>query len=326
MVFVVFDLDLTLGDFHSLYYYLTSIMIVNSYRLKGYGTPQVSLNLKKQLGDAYERFVMAVAQEERAGRLGLLRSGIIPFLENLLKLFDRGYVKGLMIYSNNGSLPTLQFVDDLFKVIYNRETVFCDLIHYDHPIRKQEIRGHPDNSAPKTWQGVSAALKSGLCAGIGLRPEEVIFVDDQPHIDLMNTLGSRYIHIQPYIYHVPKQKIATLFQNAINNSGLSANPEYNQVLRSTDWFVPERPNQSLLAYLNRHTGNTRPLNSRPPAQDNAFFDAVGKAVLDTIRTQSLPSAEPPAVVINELNPHISGGRRQKRKVKATLKKRANKVE
>lgn len=186
MSFFVFDLDETLAEVYPLHYFIEPAPAAHVYR----------------------EFVKGVAAAEDARvPLGLLRPGILAVMERLLTLQRRGILLGVLIYSNNGHLPTLKFIRDVIHAHLGiRKPLILECIHWDHPDRTDSpVR------EDKTWDSLRGILERYSPA---IPPDRVYFVDDLEHPDLMEALGEQYLHVPPYEYHASFDRLVALMEDA----------------------------------------------------------------------------------------------------------------
>ncbi len=242
MAYVGFDLDETLGRFTVVYWHVMFLTPLKSYyesegmRVFDGKTvvyirpPECSEDLKERMDIALNLFVKKIAEQEKAGSLGFLRPSIIPIAKRLWDLQQKGKVKGVVIYSNNGNLGLLHFAAQLIETIAETPCLFCDFIHWYHPLRRyQEVEvdeEHP-GSGKKTMRTLYNIFKIGPCKKKGA-PESfedfknnLYFFDDANHLNISGTIGKRYFQNPKYIYDVPNDKfINDAFEQSLTESGL----------------------------------------------------------------------------------------------------------
>jgi hypothetical protein len=191
MVYFVFDLDQTLVDIgESLYNKLYTIH-------------------KTKSNEIYQSFVYECAEQETGSNpIGLLRPGLVqspflpegfvPYMDQILALYQKGICQGVILYSNNGYLPCLTFIKDLIHTILNIETPFiCQCIHRSYP-------GRPKSNDPsKTWEELHRIVTNlddpnNFCTIANFEPSNVVMFDDRPDHLIRSELGANYIHVAPY--------------------------------------------------------------------------------------------------------------------------------
>jgi hypothetical protein len=221
MVYFVFDMDETLAELYSMFYFIASL------RLKEEDN-SIPDSLKDSLAAAYNIFVEKVInQETSAHRLGVLRPGILKIMEKLNS--QRDIIDGVIIYSNNGHLESLEFIRDLIHKYLNTTTLIKDCIHWDHHMRENERNLGP-NAENKTWQILKSILVEGPAkASPSLLPAQVYFFDDLDHPDLQRNLRGNYYKVPPYRFKASFDRIALLYKDAINLADVDTNLLYKYV-------------------------------------------------------------------------------------------------
>jgi len=212
MSYVVFDLDLTLADITSFYYFLVSFRIKEfametSPRMFAFFPEELHVRLQK----AYQLFVERVAiQEESANPMGLLRPGILEIMKGLAALYHKKKVRQVMIYSNNRYLPSLEFVRDVIHHSIKTKLI-TDCVHWNHPSREND---KIDINYSKTWNTMYS-----LCfRGLPIEPKQVYFFDDQAHVQLQYALQENYYQVPSYRCTVPFDRIKEIYQSALKDA------------------------------------------------------------------------------------------------------------
>lgn len=230
--YFAFDLDETLGQLHTPYFFLRELLperhLITEREETGIQTP--SEGLRASLHEVYTNFVnLVAAQEMSTTPLGILRPGILDALREMLKLKASGQFGGAIMYSNNDSPPVLDFTKDIIETALG-QPVFCDVIYRTHPIRNG-IDFNVERTAldaKKTWEGLKQILETGMCGAINVQPEEVFFFDDLVHPDLMHHLPSgHYIRVSPYSFRTRFETLANLYMNAIRASSFAHTAKYH---------------------------------------------------------------------------------------------------
>lgn len=233
---VAFDMDQTLGCFDLVHPFLTVFfpdVLQQVYRAPYYdGKKQPKLDIspkeKKSLADAFQVFVKWMAVKEEKNKL--LRPGIIQILQLLLKAKKQGLVGGLIIYSNNSNPYMLHFCHELIRCIIGaKEPVFCQLLHWWHPLRNAEVRnpsvvrllGH----GPKTVETIQRAFKMYPCAAASVPSSHILFFDDLIHKQISDVIPAQnYFHVQPYNrYDADLSEIYECFLTALMVENLDMN-------------------------------------------------------------------------------------------------------
>jgi hypothetical protein len=225
MAYFVFDLDETLGNMHSLFYFIcdlkhnTFFKNADPERIK-----QPPEELVEPLSIAYKTFVDLIASAELSDSpLGFVRPGILEAMKRLKVMKESGKCKNVLIYSNNPVLSSLEFMRDVIHSAVGSDDLICDCIHWYHPDRKVEwIPPHDPGHALKTWDVLSKIMKEGPCqAPDTLSSEEVYFFDDQHHSDLLKVLGPHYFRMMAYPYRTPVDRVASLYKQSLDNAGIT---------------------------------------------------------------------------------------------------------
>jgi hypothetical protein len=225
MAYFVFDLDETLGNMHSLFYFIcdlkhnTFFKNADPERIK-----QPPEELVEPLGIAYKTFVDLIASRELSDSpLGFVRPGILEAMKRLKVMKESGKCKNVLIYSNNPVLSSLEFMRDVIHSAVGSDNLICDCIHWYHPDRKVEwIEPYDPGHALKTWAVLSKIMKEGPCqAPDSLSPKEVYFFDDQPHSDLLKVLGPHYFRMMAYPYRTPFDRLASLYKQSLDTAGIT---------------------------------------------------------------------------------------------------------
>jgi hypothetical protein len=247
MAYIGFDLDETLGRFAVVYYHVTYLSPLKSYyessEILNKLPPESSEELKQQMESALNLFVKKIAEKEAAGGLGFLRPSILPIAQRLWQLQQEGKVKGVVIYSNNGNLGLLHFAARLIETIAKTPGLFCDFIHWYHPIRRYKREDEEENvleidesrpgSGKKTVRTLynifmmSPSCKKNAPASFEEFKNNLYFFDDTDHPDISSKIGKRYFQNPIYRYDVPDYEfINNAFIESFSESGLSENNEY----------------------------------------------------------------------------------------------------
>lgn len=240
MAFIGFDLDETLGKFRATEFYLMALQpYTNPYDAiwsGKYGTqkfaPPVPLTapLKEAMDKAFDVFIDCLAEKYKSSDIGLLRSGIIEIARRLQELKTVGLVKSVVVYSNNGSLTQLQLAARLIEKVANAPGLFCNLIHWFHPSRRNEIAWAMPGRADKHLKTLLEAFESGSCKQRDVDVGQVYFFDDASHPDIKNILGERYFQVPRYEFDVNSEFLDDCFKQAFFAAALDTNQEYFQYM------------------------------------------------------------------------------------------------
>jgi hypothetical protein len=215
MSYIVFDLDETLAELYSTFYFIASLKPELEHTIPD--------NFKEQLAQAYKLFVKKVLVQELSstGPLGILRPGILNVFEIINRLKSNGQVKGVVIYSNNGHLESLEFIRDLIHQHLSTSDLILECIHWGHHLREEE-RSYTQGAANKTWKVLSTILKGPIVgAPADLQTDDVYFFDDINHQDLKKYLKSNYIQVPSYTFKASFDTLSHLFTEAIDEADVN---------------------------------------------------------------------------------------------------------
>jgi hypothetical protein len=266
MAWFVFDMDETLGHLFTPFYMLCFFKTKESF---GNNRKNLAPELAEPLGRAYARFVDRIAATEASDTpLGILRPGLLPVMARLAALKDQGIIRGVVIYSNNGHLPSVHFVRDLIHSAIGRQDLICDAVHLYHPGRKAErFTQYGRTYANKTWAVVKSILESGPCGATDVTPQNVYFVDDANHPDLQRVLKTKYIQPKPYKYKTPFSILVPYFQEALESVGLAENPGFGELMNYVGTSCGTSKPSSMDQLLSQMRVQTRTPDLPVPAPD-----------------------------------------------------------
>ena len=207
MAYFIFDLDETLAELYSVYYFATSLRLESS---------SLELNLDK----AYQYFVRDILLTEISSEpLGILRPGILGVMKKLKDLQKIGKIKNVLIYSNNGDIKSLEFIKDLIH-LYVGGGLIKECIHRNHHMRENE-RVNAPHLINKTWNVLRNIMINGNTrAATNLVASDVYFFDDLDHPDLRKKLGINYYKVPRYDYKTSPDKVAEIYKNAIYKANI----------------------------------------------------------------------------------------------------------
>jgi len=209
MVYFVFDLDSTLADIAPVYFYLELLKRLES----------TSYNMGII---AYKHFVDVILERETNLRnpLYILRPRILDIFTDIYGLKQMRRCEGVVIYSNNGYLPCLEFVRDLIEQFLGVKKLICTCVYLRDKDRK--------DGSKKTWRDLKRILVDRCDANPSLGPESVVFFDDLPDHVLRNQLPpENYIHVEAYNYTRTDESLAYIkaaFIAAIQACGIIDQP------------------------------------------------------------------------------------------------------
>lgn len=218
MFYFVFDLDATLAEMESVYYFITSLKIQSFFQNSlQYLASTVTSRFEEKLNQAYTDFVKQVATEETSENpLGILRPGIFKIMEELYAMKKQGKIKGVIIYSNNSHLGSLEFIRDVIHSHLGARRFIVDCIHLDHPMREEANMLRELRTYNKTWMELRRIMVEGDArAPHTLKPTNIFFFDDQIHPDLKEQLKEKYYHVPAYTYVAPFGRIRDIYTACI---------------------------------------------------------------------------------------------------------------
>jgi hypothetical protein len=220
MSYFVFDMDQTLAELHSVYYFIASLTL-NPY------PPAIPITdtMEKSLEKAYRLFVHRVLKEEESDRpLGVLRPGILQVMDTLQALKKQGKVISVMIYSNNSHLNSLLFVRDLIHAHVKSKRLIRDCIHWFHPRRSVDKLLYHDTygQVSKSWGALKEVMSHRRSARAQAPdPADVYFFDDLVHSDLQKVLKRNYHRVPAYTYKAPFDRIALIFLSCVRDAAVN---------------------------------------------------------------------------------------------------------
>lgn len=162
-----------------------------------------------------EKFAELVAQED----IPFIRPTFWPLLEKISKTAAKPF-----IYSNNGSIITLEFINLLVSMRIGRPRFFQAVAHYDNRNRTDNINGQ----YVKKWPSVKQFIEREFRVQ-DVKPEQVMFFDDLPHRPLAGPLGKNYIRVTPFelpcvigeeVFSVDNSHLLELWSEAGGDPGL----------------------------------------------------------------------------------------------------------
>jgi hypothetical protein len=271
MSYFIFDMDETLAELYSVYFFIASLRV--SEIVREYDD-EMPLLLEKQLKKAYKLFVLNILLEELSPTpLGILRPGILNIMKQIQELQKLGKVQNVVIYSNNGHLQSLEFIRDLIHKYLETDNLIKDCIHWGHFMRIEETQDK-SNTITKTWNTLKNILVMGNCqASEKLEAKDVYFFDDQEHIDLEHNLGANYYKVPPYSFKTSFDRIAEIYKKSLKNVDL---PEYINLI--SDVFDIQQ-SKSLDDILQEFKGRTGPTQDTLPPGPDKGIDIMLQAIV-----------------------------------------------
>lgn len=217
MSYFIFDMDETLAELYSVYYFVASLKLKETYEEHSPKlAPLIPNDLIMSLKLSYRMFVRQVINAEKSTQpLGILRPGILDVMKKLYDLQRRNQIKYVIVYSNNGHLQSLEFIRDLIHEYLGTTSLIKECIHWNHHMRDSERSTQP-GAANKTWDVLKNIMVQGNCkAPSNLEPSSVYFFDDLNHRDLQEKLDTHYYKVPAYNFKASFDRIAHLYRNAI---------------------------------------------------------------------------------------------------------------
>ena len=217
MVYLAFDLDGTLGNFIIMWRILCNLKQTEFFHLTPQkANPLPDESMRWELDISYTSLVKRIAEAEMSKNpLGIFRPGIFKLFKTIAKLKNEKKVQGVLLYTNNGSLPLVNFVRDVFHYAV-KNPVFDGIYYFHHALRTKDAFGKPNPS--KNWTELKRLFNN--IGAPDLEPKDVMFFDDQIHQNLTATLGSNYIKVLPYTYKVPSERVLEIYHKALKDSDL----------------------------------------------------------------------------------------------------------
>jgi hypothetical protein len=267
MSYVVFDLDETMAQLYSVYYFIASLKLKEYVgENRAYILSFFPENLMEEQERAYRLFVRRILEEETSATpLGILRPGILEVMKQLNKLKRKGKVAHVILYSNNGHLQSLEFVRDLIH-LYVGNTLITECIHRTHPLRAQE-----SNWMMKSWDTLRHILMHGSCHVLeNISPANVYFFDDLNHTDLQTHLAEQYYQVPAYRFRPSFERISNIYIKMIEDAKVDISMLLVNVID-----LMYASNQSI--FLNPQNTNLQQL-----------IGLFGETILDTAKPSDLP--------------------------------------
>jgi hypothetical protein len=210
----------------------------------------ISNDEKKILYKSFLEFVKWMAYSEDKNKL--LRPGIISIINLLMKAKKKGIVDGLMIYSNNSNPYMLHFAHELIKNILGlNEPIFCQLVHWWHPLRNIEVRG-PQYDPPlllgygeKTIDTIRRSFSTYPCSAKNVIPSShILFFDDLIHKQISDIIPTQnYFHVQPYHHYGDFDITYTHFLTCLMIYNIDLNTKLLQEYKKIGLFIGNKQAQ-----------------------------------------------------------------------------------
>lgn len=327
--YVAFDLDETLGSFGAPATHLIFLDPVSYYETNPSVRPFTpSDDLVQKLDTALKQFATCLASSEAGRRC--LRPGIVDIVKYLSVQQDAGNVKKIVVYSNNGNLACLKLATQMIEHLVGKPGIFCDHIHYFHPIRVPHNTPNylRPGSASKTFK-VFQKLFSQKCGEAAneqsIQPRNCIFFDDIQHFDLLSKLPpTNYFRVEPYKKDTDFQSINTCFREALQSVLLQENEEYFRFIAPFIGFKqPLSVNVANLTKLLDNDSAKYRLHDKEFVDDTSLILQGLHTIFDSLPTPAVPSATGNSQDItygNNYFPVVDGGAKKRKKTLKLRKK------
>lgn len=288
MKYFVFDMDEAIAELYSAFYFITSLRLTTIIEKE---EPQylfmITDSIRKQLASAYKYFVAGVLQEEVSYMpLGVLRPGILDVMKSLYQLQKDKQLAHVIIYSNNDSLPCLEFIRDLIHAHLGTNDLICECAHRSHPLRDEFALHNRFSTIDKSWNSLKRVLVEGRCkAPATLSPDDVYFFDDLMHPDLYNALGKQYCRVPPYEFKASYHRLVELYIDALSDGNVSIvqfAPLVGVVYDSSKQLITI---QNILRLFQAGTVRTASYHDTPPQHDEGIN--IMKRVIYSLKHRSI---------------------------------------
>jgi hypothetical protein len=287
MSYFIFDMDETLAELYSVYYFIASLRLQET--LSEHLRMNVDNKMRKSLEKAYDIFVEKVYEEEISlYPLGILRPGILGIMKHIHRLKINGVINGVVIYSNNSHLESLEFIRDLIYADLNLKTAdnfISECVHYNHPMRLLEKTVLP--AGAKSWSTLKEILINSKCgAPNSLEANEVFFFDDLAHPDLQYNLGTNYYKVPAYNFKASFDRLSDIFVSSLieANVDLGIFGEYliavfmpTKQIFERDGFAKLNKIISVFKERTKGTVDTYMLSPKPDEGIQMMLDAIKRA-------------------------------------------------
>lgn len=296
MAFIAFDLDETIGRFSTAdgYLHFLNPSVLYQNMLKGHEPFSPSTELQAKIQSFFSAFVDCIHAKEP--NLGMFRPGIFDIMKRVSDAKDRGQVKKVAIYSNNGNMNCLLLASQVIQKQLGRSDFFCDHVNWYDPRRTGEIeRGRP-GMATKSIAMLKTIFQGPKCgSNEDISNKQIYFFDDTVHQNILNAIGiSNYFKVEPFKHDASYYALDECFTSAKEKTGIFEDEEYMRYITpilASMGQTAEGGFTSVMAGLAKY--NNRFKNDSPQILDR----------LDKVFSYS---------VGNNYFPVVDGGRRRRR--------------
>ena len=279
MAYLGFDLDETLGSFGTVNLFLYFLDPFSYYTFQGQypdAVPPVP-ELNTKLQNAFHLFAECLLKKEPA--LGILRPGIVEICQRVLELKNKGDVKSVVIYSNNGNHTSLLLAAKMIEIALERPGgLFCNFVSWFHPLRSQDVDESLKNDFPPSevpWlyntkiaageldtRRIGRALKSmrvlkeafmtGDCENKNENKptnESIYFFDDLLHKNIFKAIGVKnYFLVTKFQKEQEFAPILDCFIYAMKESLLADDPQYYSYIHNM-FTIPKTNLDDIVQYI-----------------------------------------------------------------------------
>jgi hypothetical protein len=294
MKYFIFDMDETLAELYSVYYFVASLRLNEMYKDEDIKIPD---HLKKSLDKAYKIFVNNVLKKEISNKpLGVLRPGILDVMFKLNELKRKEKIGHVIIYSNNGHLESLEFIRDIIHRYLDTNDLIIECVHWNHHMREEE-RKMEAGVANKTWNVLRNILVNGKCmASENIEPKDVYFFDDLFHKDLIKNLEGNYYKVPPYNFKASFDRLSDIYMNSLRMANVDTNIFSKYIVEA---FTNNKINNSLqISYVvtlfKQKTKGTADIDTKVPEID----DGIGM-MLQAINNVSMIGGKKRKIIVIE---------------------------
>jgi len=214
---VVFDLDLTLGDFRVIDYfgliYEPTLIAGRDVKTKDTRSRDIQLwnnyydiNIGKYLLELRNTFENKFhAEKQFINRI--LRPDLKKILETLVQAYKKNKIEKFIIYSNNSSMYSLQYAGREINRMFDTE---IDFIYIDRTSElRDEFDGDITGARTKTIKTIEKVINHSI------KDKDLIFFDDMipKHEDFDRFLKgtNNYINIVPYYSEIKDDELESIW-------------------------------------------------------------------------------------------------------------------
>jgi len=319
-MYFVFDMDETLAELYSVYYFIASLKL-NEIAVE-FNKKPIPYSLHIQLEKAYSLFVRRILLEEISNHpLGILRPGILDVMMELFLLKGKGIIDYVIIYSNNSHLQSLEFIRDMIHEYLGTKDLIKDCIHWNHPMRGEEKRVGTGYSN-KTWSVLKNIMIKGRCQVPNtLQPDQVHFFDDLDHKNLKQALQNNYHQVAPYKFKASFERLSIIYKEVIKEAKVDVATLLDYIIQllmePNDMVLIDVDNEieSIIGMFQEKTTGTADKKNTPPLWDsgvNIMMDVVKNVESEWIK-KGIPMQRRPRGGVHDHGKLLRTKRHTKRK-------------